>query len=147
MAIRRVSWGEAKEDVKRAVRSNPALYYLTVNRDERDGFCQIWQYGNCHFVTRIDQNRDGRTLVVCLLSGENLFDWGYELDKDLEKLAKDCHCTKLTVEGRIGWKRLLQPLGYEVGYLQMVKKLVRPHCFTWNTLTEYAIRPRWRAYE
>ena len=123
MGIRRVRWGDARHNIKRAVRENPSVSYLQVFMDEKDGYCKFWEFGECHFVTRVDVNKDGRRLVVCLLAGKNLFEWGHELAEELEALAKKEGCQKIAVEGRLGWMKLLKPLGYEHEVTTMVRAL------------------------
>ena len=123
MGIRRVGWNDARNNVRRAARENPSVSYLSVFKDEKDGYCKIWEFGQCHFVTRVDENRDGRRLVVCLLAGENLFEWGYRLAEELEALAKAEGCQKIAVEGRLGWVKLLKPLGFHHEVTTMVRQL------------------------
>lgn len=123
MGIRRVKWHEARNNIRKAVRTNPSVSYLKVFQDEKEGYCKFWEYGKCHFVTRVDANRDGTRLVVCLLAGEELFEWGYELAEELEALAKAEGCQKIAVEGRLGWVKLLKPLGYEHEVTTMVRQL------------------------
>ena len=35
-----------------------------------------------------------------------------EIDRFLTALSKDCQCTHIFCEGRTGWKKILEPLGY-----------------------------------
>ena len=123
MGIRRVSWYEARNNIRRACRENPTVSYLKAYQDEKDGYCEFWEFGDCHFVTRIDANRDGRRLVVCLLAGDGLFEWGPELEKELEALAKKEGCTKIAVEGRKGWTKLLKPYGFKHETTTVVRQL------------------------
>lgn len=121
MGIRRVSWGEARREIKRACDQNPEVSYLTVFKDWREGFCQIWKYGEGYFVTRVDKEIDGDCLVICLMGGKGLLTWGYALEKDLQELAKAYHCRKIKVSGRKGWEKLLAPLGFKLQTIDMVK--------------------------
>lgn len=126
MGIRRVGWYEARDNIRRASRENPAVSYLSTYVNWREGFCQIWAFGECHLVTRIDQNKK-KTLVVCLLAGRNLFDWGYDLIHELETLATSLGCTRITIEGRKGWERLLKPFHYSADYVSLSKDLGIAH--------------------
>jgi hypothetical protein len=121
MAIRGVTWFEARKEIKRACNENPEVSYLKVCQDHKDGFCQIWGYEGCYLVTRVDKESDGRVFVICLLAGSKLFEWGYELEKELQRLAKAYNCPKIKVIGRKGWERLLTPLGFKVQSIEMVK--------------------------
>jgi hypothetical protein len=144
MGLRRVNWFDAREDIRKAVRENPSVSYLSAAKDANEGFCQIWAYGDCHFVTRVDANRDGRRLVVCLLGGKNLFEWCYELEKELYILAKQYQCNIISVEGRKGWERLMKPLGFVQESTTMVKRLYEVFRFKLApTDTDYSIPLKW----
>jgi hypothetical protein len=145
MGIRRVDWKEARDNIRRAARENPSVSYLSTVVNHEDGYCQLWAYGDCHFVTRVDVNKDGRRLVVCLLGGENLFDWGYQLEKELSSLAKAYQCAKIAIEGRKGWEKLLKPLGFKQEVVTLVKELTdRIRFNVTKNVTSYGIPMRWR---
>lgn len=144
MGIRRVDWFEARDDIRKAARENPSVSYLSAAKDAKEGFCQLWAYEDCHFATRVDANKDGRRLVVCLLGGDDLFGWGYELEKELDFLAKMYHCNIIAVEGRRGWERLLKPLGFRRETVTMVKRLFDVFRFRQaQTETQYSIPLKW----
>lgn len=121
MGICRVEWGEARREIKRACDKNPEVSYLTVFKDWREGFCQIWKYEDGYFVTRVDEGIDGKCLVICLMGGKRLLSWGAALEKELQELAKAYNCRKIKASGRKGWERLLAPLGYKLQTIDMVK--------------------------
>lgn len=147
MGIRRVGWKEARERVRKAAKENPSVSYLQAMVDEKDGFCQMWAHENCVFVTRVDRNKDGRRLVVCLLAGDDMFKWGGEIEETLNSLAKAHNCTKIAVEGRRGWEKVMKPMGFRFEAVTLVKDLREIYRFTVKTITEYSKMPDWRRHE
>lgn len=121
MGIRRVTWGEARREIKRACDENPEVSYLTVFKDWREKFCQLWGFEDLYLVTRVDKEVDGDCLVVCLMAGKGLFATGHALERNLQKLAKIYDCKKIKVIGRKGWEKLLTPLGFKLQTIEMVK--------------------------
>ena len=142
---RRITWGEARHEIKRAVAVNPEVSYLKVFSDWRAGFCEIWAYGELVIVTRVDTEIDGKTLVICLMAGKLDFSDGFNLEKHLERMRRAYGCEKIKVIGRKGWERILATEGYRVHEVTLVKQCKKLFKFIHQQAATYYGTPiAWR---
>jgi hypothetical protein len=74
------------------------------------------------FTTRIVESAI-RYVAVEDLAGEDMESWLWEAHRALETWARELGAQQITFDGRRGWQRVLQSLGYETKRIQGVKRL------------------------
>jgi len=93
------------------------------------GHMQVWIYGDdCGsvrgvWVTQLVEYPAGRALEAPLGAGLELFSG---LDFGLDKMtdfAREMGCKRLVINGRLGWKKVLEKRGWSLRSIQMVKEL------------------------
>ena len=116
-------WPWYQGSIKRAADENPEVSAEWTLGDLLSGHAQLWQHAGGVMVTRADKYHDHKTLVVCLLSGHGLFEWGQVLDKETQDIARGWGCQKVKIIGRRAWEKLLRPYGYKFQTIEMVKEV------------------------
>ena len=97
------------------------------------GDMQMWVVGDEDdlnilgvLLTRIQVCEKTKLLNVYLCSGEAFDSWTAHLPM-LEEWGREQGCEYITATGRRGWKRKLNPLGFEEKYVTLYKPLFRSH--------------------
>ena len=79
---------------------------------------QLWiifdQNGIFAAATTSVQDYPRRRVLVCqMCGGERMGEWLSPFHKILQAFGRDCNCDGLELIGRKGWKRWLEPIGFE----------------------------------
>lgn len=75
-------------------------------------------------ITRVNTVASGRRICFCVvLGGERMERWLALLDKEASAFAKDYGCHSIRISGRVGWKRVMKPLGYAEPFCILEKVL------------------------
>lgn len=74
--------------------------------EEKSGYCGVFQFSYSPKAKILNFFWSGKDP-----DNPNPVDWGY-IDEFLEYTAKGNQCTIIQCEGRRGWKKILEPLGY-----------------------------------
>lgn len=75
------------------------------------GHAQMWAGENSFHITEIIVHPNRKTLHVWLSGGD--MQELIEMAPKLMAWGKKMGCTDATIEGRLGWERVLAPLGFE----------------------------------
>ena len=86
-----------------------------------EGRAQVWPLPNAAVVTQVAEQFGRRILRVWLAGGDL-----HELRRCahfLDDIAEMHHCSRIEVDGRRGWKRVLQKHGFQEMRITLVKDL------------------------
>lgn len=114
-------WPWYERCLDRAVQTNPEADLSELKGELLKGMAQLFQLPNALLVTKVETLADGKCLTVSFLAGDGLFDWGYDMERDLNAIAKFWGCTKQKIIGRKGWERLGKKYGYHLQTVELVK--------------------------
>lgn len=73
-------------------------------------------------VFTVNEGRHQKYLMLYTAGGEAPAGGWEEVDSFLEQMAEVFGCSCIQVQGRLGWKRELQPLGYNFDYVTLTKE-------------------------
>lgn len=92
-----------------------------VERLINEGVYQFWPGRRSALITEIVQFQQAKVLLVRIGGG----DLGelIEMEKSLCQYASAMGCTKIMGEGRKGWQRVCEKMGYRYGFVTMIKDL------------------------
>lgn len=92
-----------------------------VERLIRDCVYQFWPGKRAAAITQIVPFPRTKVLIVRMAGGD--LDELIEMEKEFCKFARANGCSKIMGEGRKGWGRVCERMGYRFGYLMMAKDL------------------------
>lgn len=84
------------------------------------GTMQLWAAPRGCMVTEIVVYPRKKVLNIFLAGGE--LDQLLDMNNDMTKWAKAQGCVGGTVTGRVGWKKILEPLGWKLMHCTYVKE-------------------------
>ena len=74
-------------------------------------------------ITRLSQFDTFRGLEVVTVTAEGFLDEACEFIELVEDYARSEECKRVIFYGRKGWKKLMEPCGYEEKYITMMKEV------------------------
>jgi hypothetical protein len=104
-----------------------ALMSLSDVRDKLESgvyHCFISSDKSYSGVFSIAQSPKCRYLKFFLSGGQEPSDGWEAVDKFLREVSQVFGCSRIYLEGRVGWKRKVEPLGYTVDSLLMTKEVL-----------------------
>lgn len=91
--------------------------------EEEKQFCFISEDKKYAGVFRINSGRKGNTLYFWLSGGEEPTGGWDAVDKFLTSISYVFNCKYIQLEGRLGWKKKVEPFGYKVDSLILIKEV------------------------
>ena len=85
-----------------------------------EGRMQLWPAPKGCMVTEIVVYPRKKVLNIFLAGGK--LDQLLDMDKDMTEWAKMQGCTGGTISGRVGWKKVLEPMGWRLAHSHYVKE-------------------------
>ncbi len=73
-------------------------------------------------VFTVESGRKSKCLLMYLGGGEEPKGGWKEVDGFLEQMAEMFGCSHIQIQGRLGWKRPLSDLGYQLEHITMMKE-------------------------
>lgn len=119
------TWPKVKRMVRDAVRWSPFTRKLqTINDVERilyEGGYQLWMVFNDGMtvgavLTVVVQECQCKVLNIAYGAGEDVKSWAADLYEVMDDEATEQDCRFIRIEGREGWGKILEPLGFEEAY-------------------------------
>ncbi len=78
------------------------------------GDVALWEVPGCGLVlTKIINRPSGLELFLLGVSGRGMLKHGSAIKADLETIAREYGCKTLGAQGRKGWRRLAEAIGYK----------------------------------
>ena len=93
--------------------------------EEEKHYCFISGDKEYAGVFRVKVGSKGNTLYFWLSGGEEPSGGWVEVDEWLQELANVFNCKYIQLEGRLGWKRKVEPFGYKVDSLILIKEVAQ----------------------
>lgn len=100
-------------------RMDDLMYDISV----RKAFCFLTDDLRYAGVFDVIEGVDQKILHFFLSGGSEPKDGWEGVDVFLTEVARIFGCSKIQLEGRLGWKRKVEPLGYKVDSLVMIKEV------------------------
>ncbi len=73
-------------------------------------------------VTQVSEYPKGNTCGIWICTGTGRADWQHHI-RTIEAWAKSNGCVAMRSEARMGWQRVLKPMGYEATHVTLEKAL------------------------
>lgn len=73
-------------------------------------------------VTQVSEYPKGNTCGIWICTGTGRTEWQHHI-KTIEAWAKSNGCVAMRSEARLGWQRVLKPMGYEATHVTLEKVL------------------------
>ena len=125
-----VVWEDARRFLEPAIKSGGRRYNIeTVKKFIDDRIIALWVALNeendikAVITTRVQQYPEGRALEMDWIGGEEMTEWLPEFHSTLESYARDMNCDFMAGQGRKGWTKPLQTLGWEAEFVSYRKDL------------------------
>jgi hypothetical protein len=94
--------------------------YEDVVQSISKGMMQLWPAPRGCMVTEIVIYPRKKVLNIFLAGGE--LDQLLDMNSDMNAWAKEQGCTGGSLTGRVGWKKVLEPMGWKLAHSHFVKE-------------------------
>lgn len=103
---------DTPEDVYAALKIKGAQLWLAWLNDGIEAIC----------ITRVEEYTNGKTCGIWICAGSGRNDWKHHM-ATIEAWAKSNGCIAMKHTARLGWQRVLKPMGYEATHIVLEKDL------------------------
>lgn len=120
-----ILWSQMRDYLELAALEHPSCYDMVELRAmvERGELLSVCAFDGCGLkaaaLCEQIEMRDGKTLHVRLLGGDDMQMWLDDMQEALQLVARGYGCRWISLTGRQGWRKVLGRLGWNPVAIQM----------------------------